>query len=341
MSTLDFISSPAGELSSEHRSLAQEILKERFDKVKGDHNRKIIAAILGLVQRPSLHCHRANCELNSKELAKFHCALGMVGGRCVAAACFRHVPPTSRREGWSELLLLAVREEAERRGHGTAMVGHVRRQSKAQGSAVLLAVASSGAALAFWSRPALHFAALSAAEAGRFAYFKPWSHGIEIFGWWVAEAEAQVVEEAEAEVEQAAADGALLGPVVQEEGTVQEQLEQQELEEELRSGKDQEKEASADVVMGEEEEEMGEDGEEMGEESEEPMRPASPSNVASWLPGLHAQLSGRAVPARRMAAAVQEQEAEEEVGKEEETAAETVAEEEKEAKQEDEADTGR
>ena len=184
MSTLDFISSPAGELSSEHRSLAQEILKERFDKVKGDHNRKIIAAILGLVQRPSLHCHRANCELNSKELAKFHCALGMVGGRCVAAACFRHVPPTSRREGWSELLLLAVREEAERRGHGTAMVGHVKRQSKVQGSAVLLTLASTGAALAFWSRPTLGFAALSAAEEGRFAYFKPWSHGIKIFGWW-------------------------------------------------------------------------------------------------------------------------------------------------------------
>jgi hypothetical protein len=103
----------------------------------------------------------------------------MVRGRCVAAAVFRHVPAASRREGWSELLLLAVRRDEERRGYGTAMVEYVRRLSAASGAS-LLVVISNGSA--FWQRPALRLGELAAAEAGRYPCFVPWSHGIKLLG---------------------------------------------------------------------------------------------------------------------------------------------------------------
>ena len=169
------------ELDEAQRGAAQQVLLDRFAQGKENmsaHNRKVVNTLLGLTTC-ALHCHRANCELGRAELGRFGCALGMVGGRCVAAAVFRHVPAASRREGWSELLLLAVRRDEERRGYGTAMVEYVRRLSTASGAS-LLVVISNGSA--FWLRPALRLGELAPAEAARFPCFVPWSHGIKLLG---------------------------------------------------------------------------------------------------------------------------------------------------------------
>ena len=169
------------ELDEAQRGAAQQVLLDRFAQGKENmsaHNRKVVNTLLGFTTC-ALHCHRANCELGRAELGRFGCALGMIGGRCVAAAVFRHVPAASRREGWSELLLLAVRRDEERRGYGTAMVEYVRRLSAASGAS-LLVVISNGSA--FWLRPALRLAELAPAEAARFPCFVPWSHGIKLLG---------------------------------------------------------------------------------------------------------------------------------------------------------------
>jgi GNAT superfamily N-acetyltransferase len=177
----EFVSRRVGELDEAQRGAAQQVLLDRFAQGKENmsaHNRKIVNTLLGF-GHCALHCHRANCELGRAELGRFGCALGMVRGRCVAAAVFRHVPAASRREGWSELLLLAVRRDEERRGYGTAMVEYVRRLSAASGAS-LLVVISNGSA--FWQRPALRLGELAAAEAGRYPCFVPWSHGIKLLG---------------------------------------------------------------------------------------------------------------------------------------------------------------
>ena len=177
----EFVTRGVRELDEAQRDAAQQVLLDRFAQGKENmsaHNRKIVNTLLG-ISHCVLHCHRANCELGRAELGRFGCALGMVGGRCVAAAVFRHVPAASRREGWSELLLLAVRRDEERRGYGTAMVEYVRRLSAASGAS-LLVVISNGSA--FWQRPALRLAELVAAEAGRYPCFVPWSHGIKLLG---------------------------------------------------------------------------------------------------------------------------------------------------------------
>ena len=177
----EFITRGVRELDEAERSAAQQVLLDRFAQGKDNmsaHNRKVVNTLLGF-GHCALHCHRANCELGRAELGRFGCALGMVGGRCVAAAVFRHVPAASRREGWSELLLLAVRRDEERRGYGTAMVEYVRRLSAASGAS-LLVVISNGSA--FWQRPALRLGELAAAEAGRYPCFVPWSHGIKLLG---------------------------------------------------------------------------------------------------------------------------------------------------------------
>ena len=169
------------ELDEAQRSAAQQVLLDRFAQGKENmsaHNRKVVNTLLGFTTC-ALHCHRANCELGRAELGRFGCALGMIGGRCVAAAVFRHVPAASRREGWSELLLLAVRRDEERRGYGTAMVEYVRRLSAASGAS-LLVVISNGSA--FWLRPALRLGELAPAEAARYPCFVPWSHGIKLLG---------------------------------------------------------------------------------------------------------------------------------------------------------------
>ena len=76
------------ELDEAQRGTAQQVLLDRFAQGKENmsaHNRKVVNTLLGLTTC-ALHCHRANCELGRAELGRFGCALGMIGGRCVAAA---------------------------------------------------------------------------------------------------------------------------------------------------------------------------------------------------------------------------------------------------------------
>ena len=145
---------------------AQALLLTRF--LDG----KIINTLLGFGSA-QLHCHRAKGLCPANELGMYRCAVGRIGGRCVVAACFRHVPaPTPRREAWSELLLLAVDKEEERRGYGGAMVAFVKRLCAEAGSKSLCVVSNGSQ---YWERPALGFAA---AADGRFPCFIPWSEGI-------------------------------------------------------------------------------------------------------------------------------------------------------------------
>ena len=101
------------------------------------HNTKLINTLLGFANS-TLDCHHTHNLLERSELVKFQCVLGMADGRCVAAAVFRSVPPTSRKAGWADLLLLAVRREEERRGYGSAMVAQVKRLCEAAAATTLL-----------------------------------------------------------------------------------------------------------------------------------------------------------------------------------------------------------
>ena len=152
MPALVFKSGLARELDMEQRHAAKRVLDARFPT-----SLEVISAVLGFSKK-ALHCHRAGCAIAPCELAKFSCIVGTVGGECVAAACLRHLPPTSRREGWTELLLLAVREDSERRGYGTAMVQQVKRLCTDTASAALVVVSNGSQ---FWRRPRFWFCELA------------------------------------------------------------------------------------------------------------------------------------------------------------------------------------
>ena len=174
MQRLEFVTDVARGMTAEQREMAQGVLQARFcsNATQRKANGPIVDGMLGY-NSISIHCYRSSGELAASEIAKYRCAVGRIGGRCVVAACFRHVPAaTSRKEAWSELLLLAVDKEEERRGYGGAMVAFVKRLCAEAGSKALCVVSNGSA---YWERPALGFAA---AADGRFACFIPWSEGI-------------------------------------------------------------------------------------------------------------------------------------------------------------------
>lgn len=162
------------------RQEAREILLGRFGQTNRSaaHNRSLIHR---LFSASSFHCHRAGRAVST---TGFSLALGFTEARrCVAVGVHRHVPPPRRaadaRGGFTELLLLAVHAEYERRGHGRAIVAAVLRDSLQNGSKQLFVVSTGHA---FWKQPAFCLPSMGGPASCGFPIFVPWSCGIEIIG---------------------------------------------------------------------------------------------------------------------------------------------------------------
>lgn len=133
MNDLSFHVGDCRSLPARVREAACRVLMDRF---KRKENETLIKQLFGTL--PTLpHCFNLNRAVGRSELESFRCAVGVVGDVCVAVACFRHVRPRRGPE-FSELLLLAVDKQHERRGYGGKLVSFVRHESAAKASSTLL-----------------------------------------------------------------------------------------------------------------------------------------------------------------------------------------------------------
>lgn len=169
---------------------ATELLFERFCNVarSAEHNRSLIKK---LFSSGSFHCHRRGAEVS---MGGFRVAFGISEERCVVAVgCFRHVPPPRRSPGagFSELLLLAVRREQERRGFGREIVAAILRESVQVGSSRLMVVSSGHG---FWDQPSFGLKEIGSPDACGSPIFVPWSVGIRIVGRIVSREGAEALD---------------------------------------------------------------------------------------------------------------------------------------------------
>jgi hypothetical protein len=159
-------------------------------------NLQLIAKLLGF-SKGEMHCHHSGRPLAHKEREAYCCAIGTVAGcRVVVAACFRHVERPRRasasQRNFTELLLLAVDRNEERKGLGRSMVEYVHDCARAVGSEQLIVV-SNGHDY-FWRHPGLRFVDLEPNHG--LNVFVPWSEGIKLLVRCIEAAgpEASIVE---------------------------------------------------------------------------------------------------------------------------------------------------
>ena len=150
--------------SAECRSLplavredAINILLERFSATnKTKDNAQIIRRLFG-VASGAQHCFhsRQDVDTNSPVMIGYRCAVAIGHkGQCVGVACFRHVAPRRQADDkkFTELLLLAVRSDQERRRIGSHLFEFLQAEAHARGSKQLLVISNGHA---FWERPQL------------------------------------------------------------------------------------------------------------------------------------------------------------------------------------------
>jgi len=169
------------------RDVAQRLLIAWFTALpRGKQDEEQRALIRKLLGAPGpLHCFQAKRLLTHAERLRLRCAVSVLNGRCVAAACFCHVPPPRRSmHHFSELLLLAVDRSCEGHGHGEEMLRIVLRDAAAAGSTTLF-VLSNGST--YWRQSALGFKSVDATDR---SIFTPWSHGIELLSHEISPAVA-------------------------------------------------------------------------------------------------------------------------------------------------------
>lgn len=127
--TLEFDCGLCTELPVAKRELAIRLLVDRFGKRK--ENVQIVKRLFGEADG-NQHCYYSKRGFERSEMKRYQCAVAMVAGKCVAAACFRHVSAPRRApadRSFTELLLLAVAADQERQGYGGAMFQFVVRAS--------------------------------------------------------------------------------------------------------------------------------------------------------------------------------------------------------------------
>ena len=162
------------------KRMAAELLISRLASGKPTKdNAQLISKLLGF-SKGELHCHLSKRTLPAKEREAYCCAIGTVAsGRVVVAACFRHVERPRRasasQSSFTELLLLAVDCNKERKGYGRSMVEYVHERARAAGSERLIIVSNGHD---FWRHPGLRFVDLEPNHG--LNVFVPWSVGIKL-----------------------------------------------------------------------------------------------------------------------------------------------------------------
>jgi hypothetical protein len=160
------------------KTKACELLTARFAPGNPTNsNALLIAKLLGL-KKGDVHCYLSKCPLAAKEREAYCCAIGTDSdGTVVGAACFRHVGRPRRASasqyGFTELLLLAVDKNEERKGLGRSMVDYVQECALSAGSERLIVVSNGHK---FWRQPGLQFADLEPNHG--LNLFVPWNAGI-------------------------------------------------------------------------------------------------------------------------------------------------------------------
>jgi ribosomal protein S18 acetylase RimI-like enzyme len=142
---LEFTSETCTELSKDLRTGAVCILIERFGKRK--ENIQLVKRIFGEADG-NPHCYHSKREFQRSDMRRYQCAVAIIDGECVAAACFRHVSAPRRappERSFTELLLLAVTVDHERRGIGGAMYQYVTGLSSAQTANLIVRCATTAA----------------------------------------------------------------------------------------------------------------------------------------------------------------------------------------------------
>ena len=199
------------------KRMAAELLISRLASGKPTKdNAQLISKLLGF-SKGEMHCHLSKRPLAAKEREAYCCAIGTVARcRVVVAACFRHVERPRRasasQRNFTELLLLAVDRNEERKGLGRSMVEYVHECARAAGSERLIIVSNGHD---FWRHPGLRFVDLEPNHG--LNVFVPWGVGIKLLVRGCIDAapagrEARIVEGEQAATEAPPAVGPVAAP---------------------------------------------------------------------------------------------------------------------------------